>query len=218
MSLPAIQKWLLALIALGVPLSAIGAIYPANTWLQVGPVALGLPLAAYLLRRWPISNAAALCMAGFVMLHLLAARWSYSFVPYDDWLAVLGVSDLAADGPTRRNMFDRLVHFLFGLLCVLPLAEVGLRHGGLSLRVALAFAVLIVLAFGGLYEVFEWGLTLTLAPGEAGAYNGEQGDRYDAQKDMAIAALGACITLWPAGIVLRRSFWRTANPWPHQSA
>ena len=32
------QVWMLAAVALGVPLSAWGALYPGNTWLQVGPV------------------------------------------------------------------------------------------------------------------------------------------------------------------------------------
>ncbi len=70
------QGWMLAAVALGVPLSAWGAIYPANTWLQVGPVALLVRLAYWALRRWPVSNLSAGCIAGFVLLHLFAARWS----------------------------------------------------------------------------------------------------------------------------------------------
>ena len=50
-----------------------------------------------------------------------------------------------------------------------------------------------VLALGGVYEIFEWSLTLTLAPEAAGAYNGEQGDMFDTQKDMALAGLGAVL-------------------------
>ncbi len=95
-------------------------------------------------------------------------------------------------------MFDRLVHFLFGLLAIMPITEVGVRYGGLSKRVSLTGAVLFVLAIGGLYEIFEWSLTLLLAPQDAGAYNGEQGDIFDSQKDMAMAALGAALALWPA--------------------
>ena len=60
---------------------------------------------------------------------------------------------------------------------------------------ALFGALLFVLAVGGLCEIFEWSLTITLAPGDAGAYNGEQGDIFDGQKDMAIAALGAVVAL-----------------------
>lgn len=181
---------MLGAIALGIPLSAIGAIYPTNTWLQVGPVALLLPMAVIALRRWPIGNRSAGCIAAFVLLHLFAARWSYSFVPYDAWLG--GIDSTLG---FQRNMFDRLVHFLFGLLAIDPIVELGTRYWRLTRRMALIFAVLFVLAMGGFYEIFEWTLTLTLAPADAGAYNGEQGDIFDAQKDMALAALGALLAL-----------------------
>ncbi|MFM6933501.1 MAG: DUF2238 domain-containing protein [Novosphingobium sp.] len=52
--------------------------------------------------------------------------------------------------------------------------------------------------------MFEWSLTMAMAPADAGAYNGEQGDRFDSQKDMAVAALGALIALLPAAWQLRR--------------
>ncbi|MDT8280379.1 MAG: DUF2238 domain-containing protein, partial [Erythrobacter sp.] len=149
-SLAKAQGWMLAAVALGVPLSAWGAIYPTNTWLQVGPVALLLPLAWWALRRWPISDASAACIAGFVLLHLFAARWSYSFVPYDAWMDE-GIS--AAFG-FERNMFDRLAHFLFGVLAILPMVELGMRYWGMTRRMALVFALMFVLAIGGFYEIF----------------------------------------------------------------
>jgi putative membrane protein len=185
-TLPLAQSGMLAAVALGVPLSAWGALYPGNTWLQVGPVALGLPFAWRALHRTPVSNASAASMTAFVLLHLFAARWSYSFVPYGEWLPAL---------TSERNMFDRLVHFAFGVLAMAPLVEAGVRYWGLSGRMALVFAVTAVLAVGGLYEIFEWSLTLALAPQAAGAYNGEQGDMFDAQKDMALAGLGALLAL-----------------------
>lgn len=182
---------MLAVVALSIPLSAWGALYPGNTWLQVGPVAIGLPFAWRVLRRTPVGNASAACMTAFVLLHLFAARWSYSFVPYGEWLPALG---------SDRNHFDRLVHFSFGLLAMAPLVEAGVRYWGLTAQSALVFAVTAVLAVGGVYEIFEWSLTLTLAPDAAGAYNGEQGDMFDAQKDMALAGLGAVLALpWVRG-------------------
>jgi putative membrane protein len=199
MPLTVFQRWLFAAIAFGIPFSAIGALYPGNTWLQVGPVALLLPFAIWAFKRWPISNASAGCIAAFVLLHLVAARWSYSFVPYRDWLPIL-----ASASGAERNMFDRLVHFLFGVLAILPFAELAMRHGGVRLRLALVGALGFILAVGGLYEIFEWALTFTLAPEDAGAYNGEQGDVFDSQKDMALAALGSLLAVIPAGRWLKR--------------
>lgn len=198
MPLTSIQRWMLAAVAIAIPVSAIDALYPENTWLQVGPVALCIPPAILALRRWPLSDAAAGCIAGFVLLHLFAAHWTYSYVPYDRWLPI----DTAFG--FERNMFDRLVHFLFGLLAVLPIAELSMRHAGLTRRAAIVGALLFVLAAGSLYEIFEWTLTITLSPHDAGAYNGEQGDRFDGQKDMAIAALGALLAVIPASLSLNR--------------
>lgn len=195
------QGWMLAEVTLGIPLSAWGALYPTNTWLQVGPVAVALPFAWRALARSPISNASAGCITAFVLLHLFAARWSYSFVPYDTWLG----GAIGATFGFERNMFDRLVHFAFGALAMAPMVEGGVRYGGLSPRMALVFAITFVLAIGGLYEIFEWSLTLALAPEDAGAYNGEQGDMFDAQKDMALAGVGAVLV---APFVRRARWWK----------
>ena len=48
-----------------------------------------------------------------------------------------------------------------------------------------------MLAASALYEMFEWALTLAAAGAIADAYNGQQGDIWDAQKDMALATFGA---------------------------
>jgi putative membrane protein len=51
-----------------------------------------------------------------------------------------------------------------------------------------------VLAIGSIYEVLEWQVAVTLATSHAEAYNGQQGDIWDPQKDMALQWLGATCT------------------------
>jgi putative membrane protein len=191
---PRLQWGMLALVAIAVPISIYEALYPANTWLQVGPVGVGLLVAPWALRRWPLTNLAAGCVTAFILMHLFAATWSYSYVPYERWSLAFGTDIDKALG-WNRNMFDRAVHFAFGLLSMPVCAEVLVRHAGASRRFALSFALLFVLGTSCLYEIFEWSLTMTLAPADAGAYNGEQGDPFDSQKDMAMAALGALLAL-----------------------
>ena len=195
MGLPAAQRWWLLACLAGVPLSAVGAAYPPNTWLQVGPVVVGVPLAWWALRRWPFSTASVAWACSFVLLHLFAARWTYSSVPYDAWgQAAFGFSIDAALG-FQRNMFDRLVHFASGLCFALPLVEAGIRHAGLTRRMAVTFMLLVVLAIGAVYEIFEWMLTLGLSVEAAEQYNGQQGDMFDAPKDMALALAGAVLAV-----------------------
>ena len=60
--------------------------------------------------------------------------------------------------------------------------------------ISLVFAWLTIQTFSMFYEVFEWILTVII-PGEgATEYNGQQGDVWDAQKDMALAMLGSTFT------------------------
>ena len=46
-----------------------------------------------------------------------------------------------------------------------------------------------------IYELFEWLLTIVMSSDAADSYNGQQGDMWDAQKDMALALLGATAML-----------------------
>ena len=87
------------------------------------------------------------------------------------------------------------MHFFFGLLWVRPVQEICVRRFGVPRRFAWYTAFEFVLAFSMLYELFEWGLALALSPESADAYNGQQGDMWDAQKDMSLALLGAGLAL-----------------------
>jgi putative membrane protein len=193
-AVPVAQRWLIALVALSLPLSAWGAVYPPNSLLQLGPVLLVVLVAIPLLTRFPLSTGSVACIASFLLLHDLAARWTYSDVPYDHWAqAIAGISIDRTFGFTR-NMFDRLVHFSYGLVAIRPVSEIARRHFHLGRGAALYAALSFVLATGALYEMFEWLLAVFMDPASADAYNGQQGDMFDSQKDMAIAALGGSLS------------------------
>ena len=192
--LPRVQLGLILLVVLSLPLSAWGAAYPPNTLLQLGPVLLVLLVMIPLLQRFPLSTTSVACVAAFLLLHDLAARWTYSDVPYDRWAQELfGISIDRVCGFTR-NQFDRLVPFCFGVLAIPPVSEIARRHFRLGPRAALYVAPEFVLAFSALYEIFEWLLAISMDPASADAYNGQQGDMFDPQKDMAIAAVGALVS------------------------
>ena len=57
---------------------------------------------------------------------------------------------------------------------------------------------------GTLSGLLQVQLTVTFAPAWAEAYNGQQGDPWDAQKDMAMAGLGALIAMTVTLLVNRR--------------
>jgi putative membrane protein len=165
--------------------------FPEIAWLHHLPTLLVLLAAPALLRRWPLSDGATVAIALFLALHTLGGRYTYSSVPYDEWARALTGMTLGERFGWTRNHYDRLVHFAFGLLWLAPFSELVRRHLRLSAAASICVAIMAIVAAGAFYEIFEWLLTLSIAPELAGEYNGEQGDMWDAQKDMALALVGA---------------------------
>ena len=196
-ALPAPQFRMITALVIAVVLANIRQPYPDIAPLQHVPTMLLILTAPLFLRRWPLSDGSVGCILAFFLLHTLAGRYTYSNVPYDAWgRALLGVSMDQSFGLVR-NDFDRIVHLSFGLFAVRPFAEATRRYGGMGGKAAIVSGFLFVGAVSGLYEIFEWLLTMVLAPGMADEYNGQQGDMWDSQKDMAIAlGGGAIVALW----------------------
>ncbi|MBV2147467.1 DUF2238 domain-containing protein [Sphingobium sp. AS12] len=193
--LPDPQRRMILSLAVAIGLANIAQPYPDLAPLQHGPTVALLLATPWLLRRWPLSNGATGCIWLFLLLHTLGARWIYSYVPYDDWARALVGYDLSSVFGTSRNGYDRLVHFAFGALLTAPLAQSAHRFGGLRHGWSLAFAFTAIGLGSALYEIFELLLTLIAAGETADYYNGQQGDVWDAQKDMAVAQQGSALAL-----------------------
>ncbi|NMN03273.1 MULTISPECIES: DUF2238 domain-containing protein [unclassified Novosphingobium] len=183
--------------------------YPYYAPLQNGPTLAILGGVAIWAWRRPQSTSAVACLCAFLALHALGGKYIYSYVPYERW-----AQDLALPSPNRllglpRNSYDRLVHFAFGLLMVHPIRQALMRQGGVGPRLSLYVAVEFVMAGSCLYEIFEWLLTVIMATTDADAYNGQQGDLWDSQKDMACASAGAIVA--GAVIVARRMASKMAS-------
>ena len=198
----------MAALLAGSLLSALDAAYPQNTLLQVGPVVLVAFALPSMMRSWPLSKASWNCLLLFLMLHLFAAHWTYSDVPYERWLGALGI-DLGAILGSDRNMFDRLVHFSFGLLIVRPIVEIATLYAKVDRRLAYLLAILFVLASSAAYEIFEWTVAIIASPENAEAYNGQQGDVFDAQKDIWLTTAGAVLAL----LAMHRNYRRWRQDW-----
>ena len=192
---PDAQRPLIGLLLALLLLAQIDQPYPDVALLQHIPTMLLIVAAPWLLRRWPLSTASVACIVVFMALHTLGGRYAYSNVPYDDWVQVLTGTTLSELFGWTRNHYDRFVHFAFGALSVIPVAEIARRWGGLGPRGAVLTVLGWVLAISCLYEIFEWLLTIVAAGETADRYNGQQGDIWDAQKDMALATLGAILVL-----------------------
>ncbi len=175
----------------------IKPLWPLEQSLHSSLTILGLAGLWWVDRRWRLGNGAFAAICGFIAIHCIAARWLYSNIPYDQWLqSLVGWSPDAAFG-WKRNHFDRLIHFLYGV-CFTPALVQLVRHAWPQLRFGHAFtlAVMTIMCSSLVYEWFEWGIALALSPDAAEAYNGQQGDPWDAHADMLLATLGSLL-VWP---------------------
>ncbi len=125
----------------------------------------------------------------FLLLHVYGSQYQYAENPFGDWLK--------QTYSLQRNHYDRLVHFGFGLLLAYPLHEI-LAFGFKAKRFpSYLMPVEIILSLSAVYEIVEWIVAdVVFKNDEQGLiYLGAQGDVWDAQKDMALALLGAAITM-----------------------
>lgn len=183
-----------------VPLSFIDAPYPDQLVLQHVLTVLALVALLLVTIFGKPSGVSFWCLIAFLALHILGARWIYSFVPYDDWAEQLSGQTLSERFGWNRNHYDRFVHFASGLLGVPPASEALQRLGGMRPLGAAIMSISLVLSLGALYEILEWQIAMTFTPAQAEAYNGQQGDVWDPQKDLALACFGGIIA---AGLVFR---------------
>lgn len=146
----------------------------------------------------------------FLLIHIIGARYLYSYVPYSEWTQALFGFNLDTMMGWQRNMYDRLVHFSYGLLLTGVFYDVLKSYFPYSTFKQLAVLVLMVnMSSSMLYELFEWLLAIGLSPEAAEAYNGQQGDMWDAHKDMALALFGGMIAL--AFMSVRRLYHYSEN-------
>lgn len=172
----------------------------ADWALENVPTFIGVPAAVLTYRRFRFSNRAYVQAALMLMLHTVGSHYTYSLVPAGDWLR---------DGfALSRNHYDRIVHFLFGVLMLRPLRELGFRNGQPGPAAVYFFSVSAIACWSLLYEVVEWLVAQVADPAAGIAYVGTQGDIWDAQKDMALALVGALIAggyeWWSDAAALRR--------------
>jgi putative membrane protein len=131
----------------------------------------------------------------FLCLHEVGAHYTYAEVPYDAWVEALTGSSLNEAMGWERNHFDRLAHFLYGLLMAYPLREFFLRVADVRGFWGYFLPLDFTLSTSAIFELFEWGAAEVFGGDLGAAYLGTQGDIWDAHKDMALASAGALIAM-----------------------
>lgn len=190
-----IQRSLFIALILIVAASCIRAPYRQFLLMQHVPTLMAGCLLGFLACRFPVSRCSFASVVLFLSLHTLGARYLYSYTPYDEWANwLLGIRINEFFG-WSRNHYDRVVHFSYGLLMAVPVYEFECRHLNVSRRLAAALAVEFVLASSAGYELLEWLVAIVFTPTWAESFLGQQGDIFDAHKDMSLATVGAILSI-----------------------
>jgi putative membrane protein len=167
--------------------AAIEPRYPHDWLLENYLVFIFVPLLLWLSRYFRLSNLSYTLIALFMSLHVIGSHYTYAEVPFgyelQRWLGA------------ERNMYDRLVHFSFGLLMAYPMREMFLRIARTEGVWGYWLPIELVLAFSAAYEIIEWLVAAQVEPSAGLAFLGSQGDVWDAQKDMLVAGIGAVVAM-----------------------
>jgi putative membrane protein len=159
----------------------------ATWWLEVSPAVIGAVILISTYSRFRFTT----LVYTMVMLHMIllfvGGHYTYARVPLFQWMEpVFG---------WQRNHFDRLGHFMQGLVPALIARELFVR-----LRVVNSagwrFSIILLLCMGisAIYELLEWATAL-VAGAAASAFLGTHGDLWDTHQDMFMALLGAFCAL-----------------------
>lgn len=159
-------------------------------FLEAAPALVGTLLLCLTYTWYGWSNLSyALITLSFLMM-LLGAHYTYAEVPTFNWLK--------EEWGLQRNYYDRVGHFVQGVVPAIMLREVCVRNGMMQQNKWLILSLIVGTSMGlsALYEIVEMGAAFIFGSGGTiESFLGFQGDGWDTQQDMLMAALGAILSI-----------------------
>lgn len=165
---------------------AINPKYPQDWLLENVLVFLIFPFVVWMDSRHHYTLLSIIFLLIFASLHSLGSHYTYAEMEHFDTVTQFFGFE--------RNHFDRLVHFLFGLLLFRILFEM-LNSGMQSVKKALLLTFTMVVTISTVYEILEWFAVILFHSELGAAFLGTQGDIWDAQQDTLLAIIGALVNL-----------------------
>jgi len=180
--------WLLGSTVLATLLWSGIAPYDRITWMmEVAPAVVIGPVLLATGRHYPLTTLLYVLITVHLIGLIVGGAYSYSRVPLGSWIQ--------ETFELSRNPYDRLGHFMQGLVPALLAREILLQRGYLTSKYMAGFlATCVAMAFSAVYELVEWAAALGLGQA-ADDFLGMQGDVWDAQADMFMALLGSTLGL-----------------------
>ena len=162
-----------------------------------------VPVLVLTYRYFNFSGLSYLLIFIYLSIHEFGAHYKYSDVPLGEWLKPIL--------HTQRNHYDRIAHFSFGLLLAYPMREIAMRALGVTGRWLYYLPVECTLALSAIYEILEALMANILTPQRGEEFVGMQGDMWDSQEDMFMAALGSVVAVLIIAWAVKRRRVREAT-------
>jgi putative membrane protein len=180
--MPKSHKLVYALYVVIWIIMAINPKYPQDWLLENVLIFIFFPFLIFMDKKHHYTLLSIIFLLIFASLHSLGSHYTYAEMEHFDVITQFFGFE--------RNHFDRLVHFLFGLLTFRVLFEM-ISEGTNTVKTALLFTFTMIVSISTMYELLEWLAAVILYPDLGMAFLGTQGDVWDAHKDTALATAGA---------------------------
>jgi putative membrane protein len=175
-------SWLLIFIIV-FAWSAIGPKSYFTWFLEVLPAVVALIILACTQKSFPLTPLAYWLILVHAIILMVGGHYTYAEVPFGDLLG------------TGRNNYDKIGHLAQGFVPALIAREIFIRKSVVLVKKWLSFFVVTTcLAISAFYELIEWWVA-ELTGDSAEAFLGTQGYIWDTQSDMALALLGAILSI-----------------------
>ena len=158
------------------------------TWiLEVAPAIIGFVVIAVTYKNFPLTPLSYVLILIHCIILMIGGHYTYAEVPVFDWIR--DFFDF------ERNNYDKVGHLAQGFIPAILAREIFLRKKVVAGKNWLNFIVVcFCLALSAFYELIEWWVA-ELSGESAEAFLGTQGYVWDTQSDMALALLGAIVSL-----------------------
>ena len=158
------------------------------TWfLEVSPAIIALAILVVTYNRFRLTPLVYWLILFHCVILMIGGHYTYADVPLFE--------DIASITGSPRNNFDKLAHFIQGFVPAIIAREVLIRFNVINGRWWRDFFIVcFCLAVSAFYEMLEW--WVAAASGDSAvSFLGTQGYEWDTQSDMALAMVGAIISL-----------------------
>lgn len=187
------QQTLLLIYLIVWSIFAISPVYRPQWWLENYLVFALFLFLILSYKKYQLSDLSYLLITIFLLLHVVGSHYGYSNVPIG--FAVRDALNL------ERNPYDRIVHFLFGILFAYPIYELLKRYSSQKGKWLYFLPINFIISLSAIYEIIEAMVAWVLPPEQYNPFVGLQGDIWDGYKDMLLVSVGGMVsifTIWLA--------------------